>query len=315
VRGLTGLNNLNTVSKYTEISFQYYPARVNSNEPLGIISLEQFLISTKTPKDSTKAIFDQIAAAELSSNKKLKAELKQNHLFYFTPCVHVHPFRRYACIKHFTGLLILDFDHIDNARDFKYFLFDEYKSLIAAWLSPSKRGLKCLVKIPKVNTVEEFKEYYFGIASEMEVYNGFDPSGQNAVLPLFQSWDMELLSRDDAETWVTKGINRRNFTTSPVIDKPVIEVTDKDKETIIKIINTGFINIIDYGHPPLISLCVAIGGYVATGYISEYEALSQVNYNIETHPYLKKGITGYKKSALSAINKGQEKPLLLNYRG
>ena len=186
MRGLTGLNNLNTVSKYTEISFQYYPARVNSNEPLGIISLEQFLISTKTPKDSTKAIFDQIAAAELSSNKKLKAELKQNHLFYFTPCVHVHPFRRYACIKHFTGLLILDFDHIDNARDFKYFLFDEYKSLIAAWLSPSKRGLKCLVKIPKVNTVEEFKEYYFGIASEMEVYNGFDPSGQNAVLPLFQ---------------------------------------------------------------------------------------------------------------------------------
>jgi hypothetical protein len=111
------------LNEYSEISFQYYPARVNTNRPLGLISLEQFLISTKSPKDSTKAIFNQIAAAELSGDKKLKGELKQNHLFYFTPCVLVHPIRRYSCIKHFTGLQVLDFDHIDNARDFKYFLF------------------------------------------------------------------------------------------------------------------------------------------------------------------------------------------------
>ena len=314
MRGVTGLNNLNTVSKYTEISLQYYPARVNSNEPLGIISLEQFLKSTKTPKDSTKAIFNQIAAAELSGNKKLKDELKQNNLFYFTPCVHVHPFRRYACIKHFTGLLVLDFDHIDNARDFKYFLFDEYKSVLAAWLSPSKRGLKCLVKIPKVNTVEEFKEYYFGIASEMEMYNGFDPSGQNAVLPLFQSWDMELLSRNDADTWTTKGFYPNALASVPMQITPKIINIGKDKQIIEKIINAGFKNISDCGHPVLRSLCLSIGGYVASGYIPEHEALQMIYYEIENHSYLRKGIRGYKTTAQWAIRAGQRKPLTLSNR-
>ncbi|MEI7501071.1 MAG: BT4734/BF3469 family protein [Bacteroidota bacterium] len=309
------------MSKYTEISFQYYPARVNSNEPLGIISLERFLISTKTPKNSTKAIFDQIADAELSGDKKLKDELKQNHLFYFTPCVYVHPFRRYDCIKHFTGLLVLDFDHIDNARDFKYFLFDEYKCIITAYISPSKRGVKCLVKIPVINAnrpweelVAKFKEYYFGIAAEMEPYNGFCESTQSSVLPLFQSYDPELLSRNDPDTWATKGTKRGNFSTTPTLCKPVIDVTYKEKETLIKIIDRGFRNITDYGHPPLRSLCLSIGGYVASGYIPEHEALQMIYYEIENHSYLRKGIRGYKTTAQWAIRAGQSKPLTLNNR-
>jgi hypothetical protein len=321
VRGLTGLNNLNTVSKYTEISFQYYPARVNSNEPLGIISLEQFLISTKSPKNSTKAIFDQIAAADLAGNKKLKDELKQNHLFYFTPCVHVHPYRRYACIKHFTGLLVLDFDHIDNARDFKYFLFDEYKCIITAYISPSKRGVKCLVKIPVIKAnrpweelVAEFKEYYFGIAAEMEQYNGFCESTQSSVLPLFQSYDPELLFRNDPDTWATKGFYLNAFASAPTQITPKIINTDKDKQIIEKIINTGFINITDCGHPVLRSLCLSIGGYVASGYIPEHEALQMIYYEIENHEYLRKGIRGYKTTAQWAIRAGQRKPLTLKNR-
>jgi hypothetical protein len=301
------------MDKYN-IKFQIYHQPITLIHPQREISLREFLDFTQNPPQSTKDIFTQIAAAEASGNATLKAKLKQNYLYYFTPCVIVDPIRNYKSIKSFTGLLVLDFDHIDNAVDFKTFLFSEYKFIITAWLSPSRRGVKALVKIPIVTTIQEFKELYYGIAAEMEVYTGFDPSGQNAVLPLFQSYDPDLLYRDEFDTWITKGIKRNDFTTSPVTPPLRIDSTDRDKQTIVKIINTGFDNIIDYGHPPLRSLCICIGGYIATGYISEPEAMQLICNRIENHQYLKKGIQGYKKTAQWGLKAGQTKPIVLNYR-
>ena len=302
------------MDKDNENSFQVYRQPITNIKPDRLISLDMFLGYTEDPPRSIINVFDEIAEAESSGNKQLKARLKQHYLFYFTPCAVVHPVRNYQSIKEFTGLLVLDFDHIDNAPHFKSFLFDEYKSIIAAWLSPSKRGVKCLVKIPIVKTIVEFKEYYYGIAAEMEVFAGFDPSGQNAVLPLFQSWDPDLLSRDNFDIWTNKGGKRSDFDLAPARHALKIDVTDKDKQIIAKIINTGFDHIIDYGHPMLRSLCITIGGYIASGYIAEQEALQMINYEIETHPYLTKGIAGYKKTAQWAIKIGQNKPLMLNNR-
>jgi len=296
------------------VSFQYYPSRIDTNKPIGEITFEKFLRVTKKPDEKTKRIFADIQAAELIGDKKLKAELKQKNLFYFTPCVQVYPVRQYKYIRSFTGLLVLDFDHIDNAPELKQFLFDEYPCINAAWLSPSRRGVKALVRIPIVNSTEEFKELYFGIAAEVEQFNGFDPSGQNCVLPLFQSYDPELLYRETPTTWITKGFKRSDFDRSPVLPPLDIDPMDTDKQIVLKIINTGFTNIIDFGHPPLKSLCIAIGGYVAAGYIAEYEALRIIESKIETHPYLSKGISGYKKTAKWAIKTGLNKPLTLNYK-
>ncbi len=297
------------------IFFQVYKQPITNITPKKLISLDAFQEFTKQPPIGIINTFNQIATAESAGDTKLKAELKQRNLFYFTPCVIVDPTRNYANIKDFTGLLVLDWDHINNATDFKTFLFDEYKCIIAVWLSPSRRGVKALVKIPVVPTVEEFKEYYYGIASEMEVFNGFDPSGQNAVLPLFQSLDPDLLSRDDPDTWTQKGIKRNDFAASSVSRTLKIDPTDKDKQTIVKIINTGFDNIINFGHPPLRSLCICIGGYIAAGYISEYEAIQMISSKIENHKYLKKGPKGYIKTAQWAIKTGQSKPLTLKHNG
>jgi len=35
----------------------------------------------------------------------------------------------------------------------------------------------------------------------MEVYNGFDPTTQNASLLLFIGWDKDILIRKDYSTW------------------------------------------------------------------------------------------------------------------
>ena len=296
-----------------QIIFQYYPARVKSNNPIGWVTLDQFIRAQQNPKDSVKDVFRQIEQAELDKNKKLKADLKQNNLYYFTPCVNVGQYRRYTDIVKFTGLLVIDFDHLDNAPDLKQYLFDEYKSVVVSWLSPSKSGVKCLVRIPEVHSVSEFKEYYFGIAAEMEQYAGFDSSGQNAVLPLFQSWDPELLSRDDADLWTIKGVKVNDLDSINPSNAPFIQITNKDKESCVKMIHTGFSNITDCGHPPLRSLCLSIGGYVATGYLSDWEAMQMIEFHIENHGYLKKGIPGYKKTARWALNQGKNKPLILKH--
>lgn len=293
------------------INFQYYPANVKSNKPLGLVSLDYFIKSTQNPKANIIETFNKIAEAERSDDKELKANLKQNNLFYFTPCVIIDGFRRYSNIVKFTGLLVLDFDHIDNAEEFKEYVFKEYRCIIASWLSPSKKGIKALVNIPIVNTTDEFKEYYFGIATEMQQYKGFDESGQNSVLPLFQSYDSKLLYREFASTFNIKGIKVNDFDTT-VSTKPInIEPNDDYEKRIYKIIDSGFDNIKDNGHPQLRSLCLSIGGYVANNYIGEHDVCSYIDSKIELHSYLCKGINGYQKTARQMIEVGKSKPLEL----
>jgi len=293
------------------IQFQYYPSNVKSNKPLGFVSLEYFLKSTKKPKNNIIDIFDKIALAESNNDMKLKSELKQNNLFYFTPAVIINGYRRYANIYKFTGLLVLDFDHNKNSNELRDYLFNEYKFIIAAWLSPSKKGVKALVKIPIVKTTDEFKEYFFGLAVEMDKYDGFDGSCQNSVLPLFQSYDPDLLFREYATTWDVKGIKVNNFDTGEVIEPINIDVTENDTKHVVQIINSGMNNIFDNGHPQLRGLCIAVGGYIAAGYIDYYDAEKLIHNIIITHQYLKKGVKGYQLTASQMLKKGMEKPLLL----
>ncbi len=308
------MDKCTTKLDFNQILFQVYRLPITNTRPEKLITLNQFLDYTKNPPNRTIDILNQIAEASFLGNEKLKAYLKQKYLYYFTPCVVIVRIRNYDNILSWTGLLVLDFDKIDYAADFKSYLFQTYRYIIACWLSPSRRGVKAIVRVPVVYSVEEFKEYYWGIAAEMEQYNGFDSSGQNCVLPFFQSWDPELLDRPDAELWTTKGTKRNNFKPSPITPAPNINATDKDRQIILGIIDTGFMNITDYGHPPLRDLCLTIGGYIASGYIDEHEALQLINHKINNHYYLKKGIKGYQKTAQWAIREGQSSPLILNYQ-
>lgn len=302
------------------IKFQYYPAHINSVCPIGWVSIDEFIHGHKAPKQQTRVTFEKITEAEKLDNKALKAELKQNNLYFFTPCVHISKKRDYNSIKIFTGIMVLDFDHfetIEMAEGFKQYIFTEYESIIVCYLSPSKHGVKALVKIPIVETVSEFKEYFFGMAAEFqntlneETFKHFDISNQNPVLPLFQSFDPTLSFRRKPATWQEKGLNLGVFDYENPAPPPKIDVSEKSKETVVKIIHSGMQSISEPGHPQLRSLCLSIGGYVATGYIDNFEAIQLIDYLIESHHYLKKGVEGYKKTAHWAINQGQNKPLVL----
>jgi hypothetical protein len=124
-----------------DISFFYYPADVKIPEPLGTVTFEQFLRANKSPSPSISGIFSQISDASAAGNMELKDKLKSK-LYYFTPCVKTNGAgRKYDNITGFTGLMVLDFDKLQDAPAFKQFLFDAVPSIIAAYLSPSKKRM------------------------------------------------------------------------------------------------------------------------------------------------------------------------------
>lgn len=300
--------------KGQEKVFQYYNANIKSSKVIGNIALSKFIEIHKNPKDETKRVFKLIAEAAENKNLELKNKLKQKYLYYFTPCVKVKDYRKYDNITEFTGIAVLDFDKIDNAKEFKHFLFNEYRHIITAWISPSRKGVKALIQIPIVKNIQEFKKYYYGISDEMEIYDGFDSSGQNAVLPLFQAYDPGILTRTNHICWRRKG-KRNNSLDYHQINAPekIIKPNTQKEQIIINWINKGLNNINDNGHPQIRSLALTIGGYVGAGYLDINIAKQIMKDKIITHKYLSKDIRNYQKTIEWGINKGTYKPIYLKY--
>jgi len=293
------------------MNFQYYSNSAHSPNPLGFVDINKFWKAISDPKQETKDLLSKIRDASKLGDKKLKATLKQ-HLYSFTPCVHVKARRAYDDIIKFTGITVLDFDKIGYAAEFKNFLFHTYGSVIGAWLSPSGLGVKAFVKIPVVNKIEEYKKYFYGLASEMEIYKGFDATTQNAVLPLFIGYDKDVLVRDDYTTWNIKGSKIGSFDSSKVVSVPAIDVSNNKKAWVVNWFKNKINDIVTDGHPQLRDSSVALGGYVGSGYINYIEALQLVFSLIDSNDYLQKGVSGYKKTAEQALKMGTTKPLTFN---
>jgi len=308
--------------------FQYYGTKVNDITAKGFVTLQSFVEMQMS--NNNKLLFERIAQAERDNNFKLKSRLKQENLRAFTPCVVVGKnqdnghtsnrpdvigYKDYAHIEKFTGLMVLDFDHLKShdidANDLKKELYYRYDCIYAVWVSPSKNGVKAIVKIPVSNTVNVFKEYHEGLIQDIGNVPGLDTTTQNPTLSLFQSYDPNPLVHLDPSTWIKKAIRVNSYDYTITSTAPDIDVTDRDKQTVLKIIGTGFGNIVNDGHPQLRSLSIAIGGYVGSGYITESEAIDLTDYLIESHTYLSKGISNYKKTAHQFIKQGQLRPLSL----
>jgi len=326
-----------------EIKFQYYKANIKDSKPLGFVTLEQFFLAIQDPKPEIKAVFDQIRQAELDGNMELKASLKTS-LFSFTPAVIVNEKRCYENITQFTGLMPLDFDHLspEDAIELKNHVFNDFPYVIAAWLSASKCGVRALVNIPIVSYTDEYKMYFEGLQhhsawlsaskcgvralvnipivsstdeykmyfeglqhhSDLGKYKNFDIAPKNAVLPLFLSHDPDILFGDCHEIW--------NKKYSPPKPQPKVQYKyDANPQRVYNIIEGAIDKIISNGHPQLRAASFALGGYVGAGYISFSEAENIITNLIDSNAYLSQKSSVYKKTAMSMIKSGTQKPLYL----
>lgn len=294
-----------------EIKFSFFNGNVNNVYPSGKVSLKRFVKAQKSPTEKMKTIFNAIAACEERGDLKAKYEIKKNNLFYFTPCVELTS-RSYSGIVRFTGFMVLDFDHIPNAEKFRDFLFERYKFIICAYTSPSRAGVKAIVKIPIVHSIDEFKSFFHGLCYYFVRFEGFDTSAQNPTLPLFISWDENLRYRDNPTTW--NGIGEQVNAVKEFVGEIVqVDRSDEDIEHIYNIAKSALYkaNTDENGHPKVVGTATSLGGYVAAGYLSIQEAENIMFELISEVDYLSKNISGYRKTATEMINRGTSSPLYL----
>jgi hypothetical protein len=300
----------------------YYAANIKDSVCKGTISLDQFVSTIYKPKQEVLELLQKIRYASDIGDTQTKDTLKRS-LFSFTPASNVPAgqTRKYSNIKNFTGFAVLDFDKLESnkvAVEFKHYLFNTYKFIHAAWLSSSGKGVRCLVNIPVVNTVKEYKLYYHALELIMQSYRGYDKAPQNVILPLFISYDPEIIVSNNYREIFSDTFDREKFENEKHIRlleqnkikqcvKGYIPESAKEQAAIDYL--KGRLNTItDAGHPILRAAAYSLGGLVANNYLTQAKAEEEIIAQIYLHPYLSKKPSVYKSTALEMIRKGQQQP-------
>ena len=286
-----------------------FRGNIKISQPIATQNLRKLIESIKTPDANTVDLINKIRT-ETDDGKRALLKHKLNA---YTPCVLCGENRQYSQILEFSGLLALDFDKLESveyAKEFKQYIFDEHPFIYASWLSSSGKGVRALVHIPVAKDVDDFKLYYKGLESEiMMQFEGYDDAPFNAVLPLFQSHDPDLIYRETAEVWETKAKPVENPVFKPMT---LPNIQDRDVVFILNNATKAINQIVDHGHPPLRATSFTLGGYVGAGYLFFDQAEQHMHALIDSHSYLSKKANVYKRTATEMIRKGIDKPLYLN---
>lgn len=298
---------------YLYIKLQYFENNIKKVVPIGELTLYQWLYSIKHPKESMMNLFREIEEASLNGDLKRKAELKSS-LYYTVPAsISDGKGRSYSNLKSFSGICVLDFDGLDveYAKELKTHIFEEYQFVIASFLSSSKKGVKAIVKIPVVETVEEYKQLYSGLMSIFQYYKGIDFSASNAVLASYWSHDKELLYRLNASEWKGIGMRVDEFKVS---DEPFEQLTDIDPKDVagIKLMIKRMLDKIEVeqtAHLTIRSLGLLIGGWSAYGYFDYDEIQEEVLTQMDGIQFLHKSMRTYKTTFKHMMSLGSKSAL------
>ena len=163
-----------------------------------------------------------------------------------------------------SGLIVLDFDHI-NVAEYKPLIgTDEY--VRACWTSPSGDGLKVLVK---VSNPERHRDHFRALEAYFERTYGLDidPSGVNESRACYESHDPEMITNPDSRLF------GHMVTETAAPEAPVQRevMTDYEKMDII----VHMIRKAQEGekHTTLLRAAILCGGYIAAGRMEEDEAV------------------------------------------
>lgn len=303
------------MSTNKDIKFPYYSGNIKISNCLGHVSLDYFIRAHENPTLNMRVLLDTI---QVAVSKEVKRELKQR-LFSFTPSVFIPrgSKRKYDNINNWTGLMQLDFDKLDgeqDAEDLKHHIFRNYEQIVCAYMSPSRKGVKALMKIEVPKDKDHYKAIHKAVATEMEPYDCFDNATNNAMLPLFLSYDKNILYReyDSCETWRDADYEEVDYVQLNNAPTNFIPETagrsDSDHTKTIRIFKNKIKSINSDGHTQLRSACLILGSRVAAGYLQEYEARSLADGLVMISGYLKKDINNYKSTAQWAITEGMKSP-------
>jgi len=130
-----------------------------------------------------------------SETKEIADEIKKT-----LPCVcfsgKFGPNHDDASLTEHSGLIILDFDHLEDPEKLKS-EFIKWEYSFAVWISPSGKGVKVLVKIA------DGKKHRKHFQALKEMWPNADPSGVNESRLCFESYDPEIYINEQSKVWTT----------------------------------------------------------------------------------------------------------------
>lgn len=195
-----------------------------------------------------------------------------------------------------SGLVVLDFDHVENLHEFKKQVCED-KFTYAAFISPSGDGLKVLVKIPP--EIENHEKYYFGLIKK---YPALDTTSKNISRVCFASYDPELYLNENSDVFTEKGKLVETVEQRPIIE--AINTDYKKLDTAVEIIRSA---IDGEKHKKLVKAGYLAGGFIGGGLVEEYEAVRILQLEIN-----KKNPDDYKAACIAlqkSIDNGKQFPI------
>lgn len=201
-------------------------------------------------------------------------------------------------LKYHSGLIVLDFDHVDVDRVKTALAADKY--IAACWVSPSGDGIKALVDI--TNT-ERHRDHYRSLRKYFDEQYGLelDRTGENESRACFESYDPEIVVKNDYERY--GGMLSERSENQTIKDRAA--ATDFDKVNIV----ARMIAKAPDGekHNVLIKAATLMGGYIAGGVVEEDVAMWVLEREISKKDI--DSLEAAKKTILDGIDKGKTMPI------
>jgi hypothetical protein len=298
----------------------FYSGNIKFSKCIGHVKYKTFIESQRSPKKEIIDLMNLINKASLAGDVELKRKLK-GQLFAFTPCVIIAKGlkRRYANMVGFTQYKQLDFDKLpdgETAIRLKSYLFENYPEILCAYLSPSGLGVKCLLKTTRPRDIEQFRALNKAIETHFLTLGPFfDSAVRNAILPLFLSYDPNILFREfeDTSTWVEEDWSVIEYVALNTVPLNYADkYSDKQKQyyldKTVRLFRQKIRDISTDGHPQLRRACLILGSRCGAGYIDPSESQSLAEQEIAMNSYLQKDLKNYIKTSKWCINQGIGNP-------
>jgi len=201
--------------------------------------------------------------------------------------------RKDSALDRHSGLIVLDFDHIDVEGSKTILATDQY--IYSCWISPSGEGLKALVR---VSNPESHRDHFRALQAYFDNEYGLevDPSGINESRACFDSYDPEIVVNKSAKVF-GQVLSERALSQKAVSSEE--HYTDYNKLAVV----SSMIRKAEDGekHSALLKSAVLCGGYIAAGRMEEDEAIRILEREI-----LKRNVDSV-ESARQTIRDGIEK--------
>lgn len=199
-----------------------------------------------------------------------------------------------SCVIEHSGVFALDWDKVEVSHKVEQLKKDPY--IHAVWIGPSGKSVKALVKCPA--SIESHPLYYTAF---LDRYPELDPTSRNLARGQYESFDPLLWINPNSLVW----------------DKKLSEeARKKNKEkdhnrrgknvisTAVAMVRSSYDGV---KHSELLKASNLLGGYVATGRVSEEEAIKVLTEEIrQKNP---KDLQGAIKTIEDGIAHGKKRPL------